>query len=335
MVAMGMDGRASKACGTAEGGAPAAVRATATTGADAREDPALTVVVITLGRESLYPLLHGVLEQETGFPFEVLLIANGPLDLGRLPPEGVRVVREEAGRGYSYYRNRGIAESRGRIVAYVDDDVTLPDRGWLRRLAGPIIRGEEEATTGGARIPLGQGYFADLVSLLGFPAGGALGWENVWPVDENGHTPKICTCNCAATREALLEVGGFDEGMVYGGEDVYLSEMLLGRGKRIRFVEDAYVMHGARDGFLDFVRWQVRRGRNVFEMKEAGIIRARQVGGRIKRTWIILRRVWGTGRFMPMLGVLCLEQACLAWGYAAQRAESRRGRARGARVYRQ
>ena len=297
--------------------------------------PEVTVVVITLGRESLYRLVPGIVSQVTTFAFETLLIANGPVDEARLPPAGVRVVREEPGRGYSYYRNRGIEESRGDIVVYVDDDVVPVDDGWLERLAEPIVAGREEAATGGASIPLGQGFLADLISLLGFPGGGALGWENVWPVDEEGHTAKMCTCNCAARKELLESVGGFDESVVYGGEDVYISERMLERGSSIYFARDAHVTHGARTGLVDFLRWQARRGRTIRELKDVDLVKGRQLYGRLRRTGIILRRTWPTARFLPMLGLLLLEQAGLAYGYLAESLERRSGGGPGIRVYRQ
>jgi GT2 family glycosyltransferase len=315
------------------GQAPVVVEETASPAAG--REPDATVVIITLGRESLYRLIPEICAQEAGFDFEILLIANGPVEEGRLPPGKVRMVREDPGRGYSYYRNRGIAESRGRIVAYVDDDVLPVDTSWLGRLVGPIIRGEEEATTGGARISLGQGYLADLISLLGFPGGGALGWENVWPVDRDGHTPKMCTCNCAATRELLQKAGGFDESVVYGGEDVYISEKMLEKGGYIGFVRDAHVMHEARTGFKDFIKWQARRGRTIRELKDVELVKSRQLYGRLRRTGIILRGAWATPRFFPLLGLLLLEQACLTYGYLAEYLERRRSGASRIRVYHQ
>ena len=37
--------------------------------------------------------------------------------------------------GLNWARNRAIAEARGEIIAYTDDDVVV-DRGWVRALAG-------------------------------------------------------------------------------------------------------------------------------------------------------------------------------------------------------
>ena len=63
---------------------------------------------------------------------------------------GIRVVREET-LGLSAARNRGLAEARGAVVAYLDDDA-LPRPGWLGALLAPYD--ESRVACVGGRILL-------------------------------------------------------------------------------------------------------------------------------------------------------------------------------------
>jgi GT2 family glycosyltransferase len=289
-------------------------------------DPVVSVIIISVGRPRLYELLPELEAQETAFPYEVLLIANGPVEMSRIDSGAVRTHCEPPGQGIPYYRNRGTGLARGSIIVYIDDDETTRDASWLARLVEPILDGSEKVTVAGAFIPQGQGFLADLISLLGYPGGGSLGWRNVWNVDENGHTDKLCTCNCAIEKSLLEDVGGFEESLVYGASDLYLGEALLERGVPILFVDQAEVVHEARGDMRGFVRWQVNRGRSIYDLRKLrpiGQFERGHVSGRLKRTTLILRRTFPTRQFLPMIGVLFCEYFFHAVGYALEMIEDR------------
>lgn len=291
--------------------------------------PGVSIIVISVGRPGLYALMPELLAQEADFDFEVLLVANGPVDEARLGALPVRVVREESGKGIPYYRNRGAGLAEGRVVVYVDDDVMTRDRNWLSSLASPVLEGREKVAVSGAFIPQGQGFFADLVSLLGYPGGGSLGWRNVWNVDASGHTDKLCTCNCSMERELLMELGGFEESLVLGASDLYLGEEILERGIPILFVDEAEVVHEARGDFSGFVKWQVNRGRSVYDLRRLRSLRDFQrghVSGRLARTRFILKRTFPGRQFLPMLGVLFAEFFLHGVGYLLRMFEDLRER---------
>ena len=295
------------------------------------EKPEVSVVVISVGRQPLYDLVPAILEQETEFGFEVLVIANGPVSEERLPSRGVRVHHEESGLGIPYYRNVGTRLAEGSIIVYIDDDEVPRDSGWLARLVEPILKGREKVTVAGAFIPQGQGFLADLISLLGYPGGASLGWRNVWEVDCNGYTDKLCTCNCALDKATLEAVGGLNESLVLGASDLFLGEALMEMGVKILFVDDATVIHEARGDLWGFIKWQINRGRSVYDLQQVRPIREfsrGHVGGRMKRTWLIIKRTFPGKQFIPMMGILMLEFACHALGYALRKI-AKRGQSRG------
>ena len=120
--------------------------------------PAMTVVIGTLNRrELLQRSIVSLLKQSCPADrFEILVVDNGSTDgtvemvrrFAAAAPN-LRLV-EEPTRGLSHARNRGIAESRGELIAFFDDDaIAEPD--WIDVLFGVFER-EPEADAAGGRI---------------------------------------------------------------------------------------------------------------------------------------------------------------------------------------
>lgn len=146
------------------------------------EMPKVSIIIPTLGRRTLYPLVSMLIRQRTDFPYEIVLIPQVAIDEDRLKDKGqpkdrgarttLEIHYEPLGKGFAYYRNVGISKSTGGILAFIDDDEIPRNTKWLSTLVSPIMAGEGKVTTAGVRIKLGQGYLTDSISLLGFPGGG-------------------------------------------------------------------------------------------------------------------------------------------------------------------
>jgi histidinol-phosphate phosphatase family protein len=167
---------------------------------------AWSVVVPTIGRPQLHALLTSLAAQRFGAlprPAAIVVVddrpltATEPLDLrGAGPlPAPVRVLRS-GGRGPAAARNAGWRSTRTPWVAFLDDDVLLPD-GWAEALArdleavGPGVA----ATQARLHVPL--------------PAHRPpLDWERSTAGLERA---RWATADMAFRRDALAAVGGFDE----------------------------------------------------------------------------------------------------------------------------
>jgi histidinol-phosphate phosphatase family protein len=157
------------------------------------------VVVPTLGRDSLWRLLDALGSGTGPLPGQVLLVddrrdRSSPL-LGTDLPDRVEVV---AGRalGPAAARNLGWRAATAEWVAFLDDDV-VPSATWLADLAadlealGPDVGGSQ----GRIVVPMPGGRRPT-------------DWErNVRGLE----TARWATADMAYRREALEEVGGFDE----------------------------------------------------------------------------------------------------------------------------
>ena len=99
--------------------------------------PAVTVVIPAYNAaDDVATCLAGVLAQD--YPdFEVIVVDDASSD--KTPEvvrahERVRLVRNVTNLGPAAARNRGVAESRGELLVFLDSDSIVDDTQWLARL---------------------------------------------------------------------------------------------------------------------------------------------------------------------------------------------------------
>ena len=191
-----------------------------------------SVVIATRDRAAFLTRALDSLGAQVGAPeFEVVVVDNGSSDA---TPEVVathaargafalrRIFVAEPNRGAA--RNAGVAESRGAILVFVDDDVWLPE-GFLA-----------------AHAAAHDGIFPKAVSgpILNVPSYAAA----PLPSPLNYSRAFFCTCNVSLARTAFDAAGGFDVDFnLYGWEDTELGLRLRRRDVRRAFAWKAYLYH--------------------------------------------------------------------------------------------
>jgi glucosyl-dolichyl phosphate glucuronosyltransferase len=199
--------------------------------------------------------------------WEVLVIDNASSDgtgrqAGDLLGDRGRVVREEQ-LGLSHARNRALAEARGEVLVYIDDDITTSP-GWVRAIEARFDQKDLVAMGGPVRtiFPPGsdQGYVAAAMADGGAGTGDYQPGGPAREVQGNLGYPR--GGNMAILRRALFELGGFDHELGWGkrqvpGEETDLFNRMLANGGRIWFDPDAGVDHRLQ---ADKVSWDYLRG---------------------------------------------------------------------------
>lgn len=160
------------------------------------------------------------------------------------------------GKGYSRQRNIGVRLANYPIVAFTDADCYVP-LDWLETLT-PLLSDNVVAVGGNAYPPKGSRGFGLYVACLGFPAGGAIGLDANLP--GKGEV-MLATCNAIFHRDQLLNIGGFDEMLEYGGEDTAICRKFYEMGYQIKYEPESFVYHRTRGSLGDFARWCIRRGK--------------------------------------------------------------------------
>jgi len=116
--------------------------------------PSVSVIVCAYTEQRWADICAGMaaLRAQTVAPSEVLLVVDHADDLllrARETFPWVRVVPNTGLRGLSAARNTGVAEARGNILAFVDDDA-VPARDWLEHLVEPYADPDVVAVGGSA-----------------------------------------------------------------------------------------------------------------------------------------------------------------------------------------
>ncbi len=191
----------------------------------------LSVVIATKDRaQFLANALDSLAAQEGAPEFETIVADNGSSDAT------AAVVAQRQGRGLplarvfvaepnrAKARNAGVAAARGRLVAFVDDDVQLPPH-FLAAHARAHAENAARAVSG---------------PILNVPGYGS----HAKPSFANYSGAFFCTCNVSLPRAAFVAAGGFDESFeLYGWEDTELGLRLRRDGVRRAFAWDAYLYH--------------------------------------------------------------------------------------------
>lgn len=282
------------------------------------KNPKVSVIIPTLGRETLYPLISNLLKQKTKLEYEIVLIPQNKLEKRFLKNKKIKIFYEPLGKGFAYYRNVGIKKSIGDIIVFIDDDELPLNKNWLNLITKPIIEEKEKVTTAGVKIKLGQGYITDSISLLGFPGGGAIGFKIMWEVNKNDYTEHLCSGNFAILKKTINKIKNFDNSLKSGSEDVNLAEKLIKKNIKIKYVEKVTVYHIARKGILKFIKWNFLRGKSIVEYMKTKKDKGK-VGGRISSSKRIIIKTVKTKYFLGVLFMMFNQYFWQTMGYLVGR----------------
>lgn len=206
-----------------------------------------SVVINTYNRALSLPATLDGLTRQIDQNFEVVVV-NGPSTDGSSElldgwSDRVRVIDfAEVHLGKS--RNIGIRAAAGEVVAFIDDDA-VPEPDWVSGLRA----GFEDGRVAGAgglvwdHTGVELQYRFSACSRIGDPR-----FDLVGPFDEYmypGADPFMYLqgTNCSFRRDALVEIGGFDETIEYYLDEVEVCMQLIDRGHRLAVIDGAAVHH--------------------------------------------------------------------------------------------
>jgi GT2 family glycosyltransferase len=193
-----------------------------------------SLIVITLNRAALLAQTLAALKRQTRPPDEIVVVDNGPgADTEAVArAAGARYVPEPR-RGYGSARNRGLAEARGDVLYFLDDDcVAEPD--WAERLWDTVAAGRADLA-GGSRVSGRAGLAARLEYL-------STDGPVLSPRLPAGPVPHLSTSNLILKREVVDRTGAFDEKLAMC-EDRDFTARARDRGFTLRFEPSARVTH--------------------------------------------------------------------------------------------
>ncbi len=271
----------------------------------------VTVAIPTYNRaELLRQTLAGIARQE--FPssqFEVLVIDNNSRDHTREVVAAFAAARPapryllETKQGLDHGRNRAIAEGRGDIIVFADDDI-LVEPDWLSQLIAPFAaaHGHKVGAVGGEVIPIFPDglppWVAEWHSPLTFrPDAGPLPAQQS-PMGANMAFPAWVFAKLGPFHTALDRSGK----NLFGGGDTEMIRRVRAAGFEVWFAPAAKIRHQMPASRTTF-RYATR---HAFDSARSRVVERASQGG---ATGYLLARFAGNALKAAGFAVLALLSA--------------------------
>ncbi|GGA18877.1 glycosyltransferase family 2 protein [Neptunicoccus cionae] len=230
--------------------------------------PRVSLIIVSRHRPEALKRVAASLRFQSYTNFEVILVSDAPdrSFLAGIPASEnmLHIPFDQA--NISAARNLGLAHAQGEIVAFCDDDA-VPDPNWLTALVQPFSNPTIASAGGFVRGRNGFSYQwkALLSDLRGEDT--PLNIDQTLPYVEvpfdGDRFAKLQGTNCAFRRDALLGIGGFDEGFRFYLDETDVCLRLAQAGHSAAFVNGAEVHHGFEESAL---RSAARVPRSLFEI---------------------------------------------------------------------
>lgn len=225
----------------------------------------VSIIVCTTGRKTLENCLKSLDNQS--IDSEKIIVSHKDIKNRIKKFEGFKFVKTKL-QSLSEDRNRGIKESNGDIVAFIDDDAEA-DEKWLENLT-KHYKDEEVAAVGGKITPEYTSKVpSNILKLDKHIKYGLLGCTFInWNKAGELNSPLLWGCNISFRKKIFEDVGHFPSelgrrpGKLLGEEERYLQLEILNKNYKIIYEPNSEVEHIidenqlTEDHFIEKSFWQ-------------------------------------------------------------------------------
>ncbi len=163
-------------------------------------------------------------------------------------PHLVRTFKENNIQSSYAARNKGIINSNGSILAFIDADMTVKE-DWLTKIIGSLEKNKADYL--GCRVEIYEEkstVFSKYNKMTGFPIERYINTDNFAP-----------TCCLVVRKKVFSEVGFFDSRLVSGG-DTEFGNRVYRHKYRLHYDPDIIMCHPARSSFKKIISKTFRIG---------------------------------------------------------------------------
>jgi glycosyltransferase involved in cell wall biosynthesis len=222
-----------------------------------RDKPLVSVVIPTYnGHKTIVQCLETVTNQQTNFPYEVIVVDSSPEPVEpfikpRFPQ--VKYVHNKQRLSCAEARNLGIELAKGDFIAFVDQDVSLPN-DWLVR----VVKWLQEGNICGVGCAIANSNKwsipAWIVHLTEFPTSLPGGYPHF--------VESFPTAACCYRRSVFQDIR-FPPTLGAGGDDIMLNIALTRRGMKLLNDPTIVVKHPTRSEWKDIFVYPFKLGKAV------------------------------------------------------------------------
>ncbi len=225
----------------------------------------LSIVIITRNAKSLLRKCLQSIYANVSFPFEIIIIDNASndhtVDMIMADFPEVRLIRNKRNRGVAPARNQGLCLCRGNYILILDDDTYIIGNAIDKMIAfmqehpavgicGPKLIGSNgELLPNSKRFPSLFSFMCN--RFINQPTADSpsalqkhlmLDWDHV----QAGSVDYVIGACQIIERNALDDVGFYDDTIFYGPEDIDMCYRMWQKGYQIWCVPDATIVHVTR-----------------------------------------------------------------------------------------
>lgn len=214
------------------------------------------IVPVFNGGKTLTDCLSSLLKQN--WPgYEIIVVDNNSTDNTKdivqyfqtKHPNLLYILEKTQGRGVA--RNAGLAKASGEIIAMTDADCIAPP-DWLEKICAPIISGRAQITSGFQEDSI-KNYWTKQRQLAD--------WDFIKQKINGDFINHLDTKNFAGEAQLLKRLK-FDQTLkAYEDWDLFIR--LSQENIKIFFLPDLKVLHRHDSSFLELLKTQSERGRNL------------------------------------------------------------------------
>ena len=214
----------------------------------ARQASVSVVIVNWNSRELLQKCLQHLLKQ-TIQPVQIIIVDNASSDNSVNVADGVErtvVLRMKTNLGFAAGNNRALSVCTGEFVALLNPDA-FPEPDWLEKLLDAAQDYPDVAAFGSRQLCQATPGILDGIG-DSYHMSGLIWRQGYGAIQQDSDlTSREIFSPCAAAalyrRQALIDMGGFDEDFFCYVEDIDLGFRLKLAGYKARYVPDAVVLH--------------------------------------------------------------------------------------------
>lgn len=245
-------------------------------------EPVVSVIVPVLnGEATIESLLESLLEVDySKGKTEIVIVDGNSTDKTRaiVAEYPVKLLIEER-EGPNAARNTGVKHTNSEIIAFTDSDCIIP-KSWIKKIV-ENFRDSKIGCVGGNVKRLDDDFLSKYADNSIFPV--IRVQKKRKELDSIGPFAGCPVgCNMAFRREALEDVGSFDENIRYGFEEDELVERTCRTGYKLILDPEVLVLHKHRSNLRDVLQQAFKYG------KGAGSLLKRAKNQKLVQRWFFI-----------------------------------------------
>lgn len=219
-----------------------------------KKNPFITIVIANYnGEHYLGMCLTSLLKSSFVTDYEILVIDNNSTDNSleiirefQKKDSKIKILKNMSNQGVPFSRNKAINVAKGDILIFLDNDTNV-DKKWLE---GVIQTMQSDETIGALQCKIFDFNKRDIIQEIGMKLIPFTGFGTTLGRGERDHgqfdnPEEIIALGAALAvkKEVAKKIGGFDQKLFYGTDDLDFSWRVWISGYRVVLAPDAKIYH--------------------------------------------------------------------------------------------